>query len=405
MGDVQAFKRHLIGSLDEAENAGDAELMALHWLAVADTLPLSEAEAFELIVSRSYQARARGPVTDWSLAQLLYMEAGDRIQRGQPERALPLVTEAIVLGEEVGSPALAFMYELESVVRTHRGEFELAEARARDAVETHTARVGPHHPEVAAFVARLAGVLSWQGRDADAAKTYSQVIATLEERPDHLSSQLFYAYAERGSALRNTGDLEGALLDYEKAAAIAEGLGEQGASLLPWVKSDRARTYRLMNRPRDALTLIDTVLAAVGSPPADVAVDSVLRAGILADLHRTEEALAQLEQVMPVLDGALGSQGAQRIQAAVEIAEVYIQLGEHDRGQTEIDRFLSLAEDEPMFRSMLERARAQSYADQGRVADARTWAQRALASMRDAEAGQHEIDPIEELIASLEESD
>ncbi len=95
--------------------------MALHWLAVADTLPRGEsAEAFELIVSRSYRARARGPMTDWSLAQLLYMEASDRIDRGQPERALPLVKEAIVLGEEVGSPALAFMYELESVVRTEQ---------------------------------------------------------------------------------------------------------------------------------------------------------------------------------------------------------------------------------------------------------------------------------------------
>ncbi len=56
-----------------------------------------------------------------------------------------------------------------------------------------------------------------------------------------------------------------------------------------------------------------------------------------------------------------------------------------------------------MFRSMLELVRAQSYADQGRRSDARTWAKRALVSMRASGAGQHEIDPITELIASLED--
>ncbi|MBV1862603.1 MAG: serine/threonine-protein kinase [Nannocystaceae bacterium] len=410
-GDVEAFKRHLIGSLDEAENAGDAELTALHWLAVADTLPLTESdEAFELIVSRSYRARERGSISDWTLAQLLYAEAKGRSQRGQHDRALPLLLKAITVGEKVGAPALAFMYELESFVRLSRGEFKQAEARARDAVQTHAARVGENHPEVAGFLRRLAGTQSWQGRDVEAAATYGQAVSILEARPGYMSSALFRAYSGRASALRNTEDLEGALLDYDKAAGVAEGLGgSEGAKLLTTINEERARTYRAMNRPREALRLVELVLTAPQDGSAEtramLAYAAILRAGILADLKREGEALAQLEDTMSVIANAFYATGVERVQAAVEISEIYVQLGEHLLAQAEIDRFLPLAAGDPMFRSMLERTRAQSYADQGRRADARTWANRSLASVRASGAGQHEIEPVEALIASLEEEE
>jgi len=407
-GDVKAFKRHLIGSLDEAENAGDAGLTALHWLAVADTLPLTESDhAFELIVSRSYRARDRGPISDWTLANLLYMEAGDRVQRGQNDQALPLLKEAIVLGEKMGTPALAFMYSLESSVQQRRGELELAEARARDAVQTHSARVGENHPEVAAFLLRLANVQSWQGRETEAAKTCSRVIAILEDQPGYMSSTLFGAYSQRGSALRNTKDLQGALLENENALKVAEGMGEHGVTLLARANEDRARIYRMMKRPQEALLAIDTVLAAVRDGSTEsrdgFAYSNLLRAGILADLERREEAVLQLEDAVPVVEDAFSADGAHRLQAAVQISEVYVQLGEHARAHAEIDRFLPLADDNAMFRSMLELVRAQSYADQGRGAEARTWADRSLSSMRTAGADEHELDPIEELIASLEQ--
>ncbi len=328
IGDMEGVERHLIGSLDEAQNAGDAGLTALHWLAVADTLPLSESgEAYELIVSRSYHARERGTVSDWTRAQLLYAEAHDRVVRGQQEQALALVTEAITVGEEVGAPALAFMYALESTLRLARGELELAEDRIRAAVRVQSARVGANHPEVAMFVGKLASVQSWQGRDVDAVETYGRSIAILEEWPGYLSPVLVQGYSGRGSALRNTEDLDGALLDYERASAVAKGLGEQGEPLLQGLNDDRARTYRLMNRPDEALRLIDLVLRGPQGGDAasrgNFAYAMILRAGILSDLDRREDALAQLDQAMPVIADAFAAEGAGRIQAAVEIAEIY----------------------------------------------------------------------------------
>ncbi len=406
-GDQAAFEHHLIGSLDEAENARDAGLTALHWLAVADTLPVGEsAEAYELIVSRSYRARARGPIADRTLAQLLYVEAHDRIDRGQFDRALALTTEAIEVGEKVGAPALAFMYELESTLRLRNGELERAQARARDAVRVHTAAVGEHHPEVAMLLLRLGQVQSWQGRDAEAIETYSRGIATLEERPDYVSASLVAAYESRANSLYNTKRLEEALADYDKAAAMAEGLGDDDVARLAALDTDRARTYRLMGRNDDALALLDAVLAAGrdGSVQGrEVLVDaSILRAGVLADVERDEEAYAQLERAVPMIEETFGTEGILRIQAAFEVADIYSQVGRHARAQAELERFLPQTEDEPMWRGILEQSRARDYAAQGRTEDARTWAERALESMRASGAGQHELDPIEALIASLD---
>ncbi len=409
LADKQAFERHLVGSLDEAENAGSAELTALHWLAVADTLPLTESsEAFELLVSRSHRARERGSVSDHILAQLLYMEADIRLARGHFDRVAELLEQAIPVGEAIGSPALPFMYTLQSHVLQRNGQLERAEARAHDAVDTISDQVGEHHPEVAVMLSHLANVQSWRGQDAKTVETYSRVISILEERPDYMSSELFYAYSGRGDALRNTMKLDDALIDYEHAEKVAEGLGEQGVSLLPGVQYARARTYWMMSRHHDALALLDTVLGEADDGSVwrrDNQADSaILRASILADVERDDEALAQLEKALPMVEAAYGVEGAPRVQAACQLADIYSDVGEHERAQAEIERFLPQVKDDPMWRGMLEQSRARDFAEQGRTADARSWAERALASMRESGAGQHELDPIDDLIASLDEA-
>lgn len=406
-GDDEALKRHLVASLEEAARGDNPGLEALTWISAAKTVPLTDSDvAFELLMDRSHQARARGPLSEEIQAELLFEEAYSRWSRGQFERTRELLEEALPIGEKADAPVLPFIYKLHAAALQRTGDLEQAEASAKDAVESLARRRGTHHPDVARLLQVLANIQSWRGQDEQALETYGRTIATLEERPEEMAMSLFSGYVGRGDSLALLLRHSDALADYERAAELAKGIGERGEDLLARVYVSRARIYWVQKRPEAALADLERVTKF--DPAGEVAALQVhaagliLQAQILADLGRDREALDALENATPAIEAGYGTKGIPRVQAAFEIADVYSDAGEHERAQAEIERFLPETKADPMWRSILEQARARDYQAQGRSADALEWAQRALASMRESGAGDKELNLIHDLIAKID---
>lgn len=407
--DQDAFERHVMASLADAERAGEPALVALGWLQVAEFLPLDGPEnTFELFVSLSHAARERGALTDFDLANLGYREGNLRAQRGQFDEALRLLREAREPAERSSNIMLPHLLVLESMVVQRTGELQLAEELTEEAIENWAARVGMHHPDIATWQMHLADVQSWKGEDVRSIETLDAAIETLSERPNYRTANLFHALNGRGDAKRNIGRLEDALVDYDRALALAAANPEATIPVLS-VTLSKARALWMMARHDEALVLLDEVLGEIRPQTVhdhDVRADAgVLRASVLADVGRDDEARRQVDEAVPWVEEAFGTEGVMRLQSAVQLAEVWIALEDYERALEEIDRFLPLAEDDLMFRAMLEGVRAECLRDQGKREQARVWAEKALATMKASSAGEHEYVEIQAVLDSLNEGD
>lgn len=406
-GDEEALNRHLLASLEAATQGDNPGLESLTWISAAKTIPITDSDvAFELLLERSRQARARGPIADEVRAELLFEEAYSRWSRGQVDRTQELLEEARPIGERTDAAVLPFIYKLYAGVLQRTGDLEQAEARAEDAVALLAKRRGAHHPDVARLQQIVANIQSWRGQDEQALETYGLTIATLEDRPGEMAASLFAGYVGRGDSLALLHRYADALADYARAAEVAESMGERGEELLARVRIARARIYWTQELPEAALA--DLEVGTKFDPEGKVAALEVRAAGlilqahILADLDRDREALEVLEHAMPAIQAGYGTSGTPRLQAAFQIADVYSLAGDHERAQAEIERFLPETKNDPLWRSLLEQSRARDYHAQGRNDDALEWAQRALASLQASSAGQSEFDVVHELIAKID---
>ena len=406
LGDEEAFREYTKQAVDEAERSGDPDLLAYAWVGAAMTLPVGESpEAMELFLSLSRAARDRGDRSDFTLTRLGYAEATVYLNWGQFDRALEVVAETRIPAERIQSGELAILYMIEASLLQRNGDLDEAERLAEAALEIGIERMGPHHPDVATMYLRLGDIQSWQGDDAQSVETLNLAVEALGERPGFYPQNLFNALSGRGDAYRNMGQFEEALKDYTRAREVAQTIDEDGTVMVAVTDIATARALTMMERHAESLALLDGALSSIPGKTVwgrDVRADaSVLRADVLASLGRFDDARAQLEDAEPLVTEAFGEEGVPRLQAAVQVADVWNAIGEHARADEEIERFLTKAENEPMFRGMLERAKAEVLQAQGQTAQARVWAQRALDSMKESGAGEHEFAPILELLDSL----
>ncbi len=401
------FQHHILASLREAQRSGDPEFLSLGWLQVAETLPPETSEdVVELFIELSQAAREGGEISDFMEANIAYREASLRFHRREFDEALTLLRAAEEPAKRASSFILGYLYHMESSIVHRTGDLDTAESRAEDAVTTLASRLGDHHPDVAGMRMHLADIQSWQGKDEQAIATFDRVIEVLEERPDYMVGNLLSAISGRGDTKRNVGRLEEALEDYAKAIELARSIPGQERRVFGF-QTAKARALWMMGRPEEGLELATSVARELD--PQTVferdtrANASILRAHILAELDRADDARRELETAVTWVDDAYGSDGVTRVQAGIQLAEVWVELGDYERCHREVDRFLPQTKDEPMWRSMLQRVKAQALHGQGELAQARLWAERALASMKASNAGEHEYVPIRELLAMLEE--
>lgn len=405
VADQKAIDAYTLQAIDEAERSGDPELIAYAWVAAAMNAPEGDSdEAFDLFISLSRAARERGDVSDFTLTRLGYSEASLYLNRGRFDEALEVIEQTRAPALRVHSGTLAILYTTESALVQRRGDLVEARRLAEMGVEVGVERLGPHHPDVAAAYLRLGDVQSWQGDDAASVKTLDKAIEALETRPGLFSRNLFHSLVGRADAYRNMKQFDRALADYGRAVEVARTV-EDNEALMASSNVEKARTLTMMGRHIESLTLLDEALAEIPGSSVWVrdlrASGAILRAQVLASLDRDEEARTQLRDAQPWIDEAFGDEGVGRLQAASQLADVWVATEDYALADAEVERFLPKADNEPMFRAMLERARAESLKAQGDVEQARGWAQRALTSMTESGAGEHELAPIRELLETL----
>jgi len=133
------------------------------------------------------------------------------------------------------------------------------------------------------------------------------------------------------------------LADYDAVDfAIAHGAGDPATRDLAYDMANRAfgPLYTAM-RPRDALTLLETVLASGDGPP-EVGAQVARRAGICAsEVLGTFEGLRFLDRAEQHADIALAPD-VQRARIASIRAEMYLDAGQLDAARTEVDRIFAL---------------------------------------------------------------
>lgn len=403
--DSEGFSRYTSAAVNEAVRSGDPELQAYAWGLAAKMVPTGESIAtLEMFLSLSHTARESAELSDFASANLAASEAELLTKWGFFDRALRVIDEALPRAVRARSVLVASLHGLKSSILQRTGQLDEAERLAKLAVDAAVERLGEHHPDVATLYMHLGQVQSWQGNEEASVETVSHAISIMDARPGRFRENTFAALNGRGDSYGNLGRFDEAIADYDRALEIAESI--TGANtMLAAVKSSKARVLTVMGRHEDALSLLDEALSSeleksVGG--RDLRADTaILRARVLATLERSDEAKAQLDDAVPWVDEAFGTEGAPRLQAAAELAEVWIEMGDYARADAEVDRFLPQAEQDALFRGMLQRMKAEGLAAQGKREQAKTWAERALESMMEAGVGEAERTAIVELLGSL----
>ncbi len=129
----------------------------------------------------------------------------------------------------------------------------------------------------------------------------------------------------RGQAYEKTGDSKRAAADYAEASKLDPDSAEGHAA--------RARGLQAKGQQAAALKEIDEALKRTANPPAGY---YVLRAGILRDLDRDDQALPELDRAL-TLD-------AKNAQAYAMRASIYLARKDNARAQADIQSATALAQ-------------------------------------------------------------
>jgi tetratricopeptide (TPR) repeat protein len=335
---------------------------------------------------------------------LAYREGVLRLHRGQLDQAGALARDVMPLAEEVDNFVLPQLYALEAELAIRKGDLDEASRRASAAAEATADKLGAHHPDAIEALRNLASVQSWQGDEAAALVTLDEAMKRQAVWGDEPSLTLVRILDARGTALYN-------LRRFSEAAETLETVRQMATELdgaQTWRDSAEvslARAQVALERPEEAAVLIEGFLAREGGEDVyarSLRADAgILYATVLMELGRPQEAVASLPRVQGWVEAAFGDEGIDRVQAAVELADVWIQSGDPDSALRELERFLPLLRDEPMWRGKVQRAKAAALRDLGRLDEARDWARRSLASFEASTAGETEYHLIRALLADL----
>ena len=408
-GDHEGFREHTIAALDEAELAGDPELIALAWMFMADLLPEATPwSTVQLFVGRVRRLERSDALSQRTRAMLAYHEAQLLFTHGRHEDAGRRIREAIELATPIGHVTLPYMHIVLADVLLTEGKAEEALQATGAAVDLLAEHVGAHHPDVATFLYRHAYTQSWASRDDEAIETLDRAIEVLAATPEYQPDNLLRAYESRADALRNTGRYDEALRGYAEALEFHDKHVGGRAWRPAVIQVEVARTYSMMAQPSRALETLEQALpqlrAGTTRHERQILLEaSLLHAMVLAGLDRDKESSAQLEGVRPMVDEVYAQGSIAHMQAIQQIADILGEIGYTGEAQRELAIYLDAgAPADPVWTGLLQAARARVHLAAGERDDARAWALRALETLRPADAGPHEIAEVEALLEEID---
>jgi tetratricopeptide (TPR) repeat protein/predicted Ser/Thr protein kinase len=399
---------HATRALDAAERSGDPELLAMGWLALVQVAPTDVGDPmFEVVTARVHALLRDREISPHVRAQLAMGEAAVRFGRGDHRRAAALTREAIAIAEPFEHTYLAEMHTMLAGALQLEGDLAGALAAAQAAVSSTSDRLGAHHPELGGMLLRLGDAQSWACDDEAAVATCTRAIELLEGTPGYLSANLVAAYNQRASSLAAMQRFDEAIADLRHALALATADPDANGLSAALSHVELAHVYRRTARAADALVEADTALSQLRADDwytlSIVADVRLLRAGLLVELGRPAEGRAVLEQVRPELDRVFPPPSTQHMQAIADVADVHVALHEPDEAQRELARYLDDGgSQDPTWTGFLQAARARAHREAGAHDEARVWAERAIATMRESACGEHEIAGVRALIDGLD---
>ncbi len=267
---------------------------------------------------------------------------------GHAKEAVANLDRAIALERKLNRPlVLAEMLARYDKVVSESDGPEASEAQAKEALALREKYADPNSLELADSRAAMAVTANSVGRTDEAARLFTQSLATLEKYfpGNAVTADTYVAY---GEYLRTLGKLQQAVEYYErgvKASAIAYGemhpsyltnYEVYGRGLAAVRRLDEAEAvFRRALELRKKLHGSDNILVANVMTPL---------ANLLNDADRPREALQIVNEVLPIIAKNNGVVSLQYIGALNQQAASYNYIGDYERAVKAVEEAVGIAE-------------------------------------------------------------
>jgi CHAT domain-containing protein len=228
-------------------------------------------------------------------AAAISRQSGCFIRLFQYRQALAMANAARDMGEQIhDDEVIGIADNNRSVIYQQTGDFALAEAAAREAIE-HLALAGPKEHYVAA-ITNLGDVLSQSGQTAFAIQAFTKAIALA--RDYHVVAVEATAQDRLGSALIDVPDYQAASQHFQQAYQLFKAARDPASATMTlgniagvlYLTGDYAGSLRTLNRVAGSRSFIITGQTPFWEPD--------LRGRALVGLHRPQEALLQFQKAI-----------------------------------------------------------------------------------------------------------
>jgi tetratricopeptide (TPR) repeat protein len=229
-----------------------------------------------------------------------------------------------------------------------RAEFERARAGHARALALAEIALGPHHPQVAAYVNNLGLVLQAVGDLAGARTAFERAVGIGEKSlgPDH---HLVALYVNNlGMLLKGLGDLAGARKSYERALPILEKhFGPEGRHVATLI-NNLGDVLQDLGDLAGARAAYDRALkideANFGPDHPDVAIDVNNLGDVLRALGDLAGARAAFQRARPILEKHFGPEHPNLATLVNNLGVVLHDLGDLAEARTAFERALEIDE-------------------------------------------------------------
>lgn len=333
------------------------------------------------------------------------VEATLRLQHSRPAEALTRIREARALADQSSTFRKTPVLNQLSYLLTMEGKLEESMAVAQEAVAHVEAEYGSNHPRTALSLFRVAEVQSFLGREPEEQVTLDRVIGIFRNATGVRRDFLARALQRRAQSRRILGRNAEALADMQEASALLEETGT--SSQRGGAHEAIARIEKNLGRFEEALAATDRALSLLeGQEMHELALRAgteVLRAQLLAELGRPDEALVQLQASVTAVDETHPWSSVGHMGETGEIADAWASLSRWDDAQRTLGRYLDREGDyDPLSIGRLQLTRARIYIGAGDFAAAMRWANEGRATLVAADAGPTDIDEADAVLAAAE---
>ncbi|MBK6916972.1 MAG: serine/threonine protein kinase [Deltaproteobacteria bacterium] len=271
------------------------------------------------------------------------------LQRGELDVALAMfeqVIERSPRGDVAADGRRATAFNNYANVLLDAGRWNDARDAYEHALALREARLGPHHPDVAATLSNLGLVAQRQGDNLQARVFHTRALQVARESlgEDHpMMAELTNNLAVLDYA---QGNLEPAQAGFERTLVLIRRLLSPDHPAIGKVLGNLALVHNERGEPAAALPLLDEAIALqerlLGADHADVAQSLNARGSALRRLGRLDEARADYERALRIRTAALGAEHSETAGAIDNLGLVALAQGHLDEAAEDHGRALAI---------------------------------------------------------------